>query len=181
MIQWISWLSWPVLRIWWKIACRPFAKCKLEHWTIDDILIFGSPEFVNFLQQPPTSKPGLFFRFAHLYSISQGVQQEDGYLTAFLLLSIKWDEQSPSFNESPTFPEDVDPSENPLRLHRLRVNRREDASIFVAGRCFLPAKNQTTVRQIIHRPVVEVQEPHQANGWVLAHPINLTIPNVGHV
>ena len=75
-----------------------------------------------------------------------------------------WDEVMPSFNEAPELEDGLDPRQHPLRLHRLTVNRREDASIFVAGRCFLPARNQTTVRQIIHRPVVEVQEPHQANG-----------------
>ena len=61
-----------------------------------------------------------------------------------------------SFNESPVADADVEPCDHPLRLHRLSINRREDSAIFVAGRSFLPARNQTTVRQRIHRPVVEV-------------------------
>lgn len=61
----------------------------------------------------------------------------------------------PSFNETEEVPDDIDPAEHPQRLHRLSVNRREDSSIFTAGRCFLPARNQVTVRQRLHRPIVE--------------------------
>lgn len=64
----------------------------------------------------------------------------------------EWEDELPSFNESPEVPDDVDPTEHPLRLHRLRLNRREDSSIFTAGRSFLPARNQTTIRQRLHRP-----------------------------
>ena len=64
-------------------------------------------------------------------------------------------ETMPSFNEVEEVPDDIDLAEHPLRLHRLSVNRREDSSIFTAGRCFLPARNQVTVRQRLHRPVVE--------------------------
>lgn len=66
-----------------------------------------------------------------------------------------------SFNEAPHVDQDVEPRLHPLRLHRLTVNRREDASIFTAGRCFLPARNLTTVRQRIHCHVVEIQEAPQ--------------------
>lgn len=41
---------------------------------------------------------------------------------------------------------------NSLRLHELKVNRREDSSVFVAGRSFLPVRNKTSVRQRLHRP-----------------------------
>ena len=60
----------------------------------------------------------------------------------------------PSFNELPQIDDadDVDPSSHPLRLHRLTLNRREDSSIFVAGRSFLPARNQPTIRQRLFRP-----------------------------
>ena len=68
-------------------------------------------------------------------------------------------DELPSFNECPDLHEDVEPCNHPLRLHRLSINRREDAAIFTAGRSFLPARNQTTVRQRIHRPVVQVS-PH---------------------
>ena len=73
------------------------------------------------------------------------------------------DLEMPSFNEEVEVDEDVDPREHPLRLHRLSLNRREDSSIFVAGRSFLPARNQTTIRQRIHRPVVDVIPPNQGN------------------
>lgn len=48
--------------------------------------------------------------------------------------------------------DEQDAANHPLRLHRLTINRREDASIFTAGHSFLPARNQTTIRQRIHRP-----------------------------
>ena len=63
-----------------------------------------------------------------------------------------WEDELPSFNVAPEVPDDVDPAEHPLRLHRLTLNRREDSSIFTAGRSFLPARNQTTIRQRLHRP-----------------------------
>lgn len=50
-------------------------------------------------------------------------------------------------------PGEQDPSSHPLRLHRLRINRREDSSILCAGRAFLPASNQTSIHQWIHRPL----------------------------
>ena len=61
----------------------------------------------------------------------------------------EWEDELPSFNE---VPDDVDPSENPLTLHRLTLNRQEDASIFIASRSFLPPGNQTTICQRLHRP-----------------------------
>ena len=64
-------------------------------------------------------------------------------------------ETMPSFNEVEEVPDDVDPIDHPLRLHRLSVNRREGSSVFTAGRCFLPARNQVTVRHRLHRAVVE--------------------------
>ena len=67
----------------------------------------------------------------------------------------EFDETMPSFNEVEEVPDDVDPIDHPLRLHRLSVNRREDSSVFTAGRCFLPARNQVTVRHRLHRAVVE--------------------------
>ena len=60
----------------------------------------------------------------------------------------------PSFNEVEEIPGEIDPVDHPLRLHRLSINRREDSSIFTAGWCFLPAHNQVTVHQHLHRPVV---------------------------
>ena len=48
--------------------------------------------------------------------------------------------------------DDSDPENHPLRLHRLTLNRREDSSIFVPGRSFLPVRNQTTIRQRLFRP-----------------------------
>ena len=48
---------------------------------------------------------------------------------------------------------------HPLCLHRLRINRREDASILCAGRAFLPACNQTTIHQRTHRPLAQLPDP----------------------
>lgn len=64
----------------------------------------------------------------------------------------------PSFNESPQVDDAdaSDPSSHPLRLHRLTLNRREDSSIFVAGRSFLPARNQATIRQRLFRPAADL-------------------------
>ena len=59
----------------------------------------------------------------------------------------------PSFNKVDEISDDIDPEQHPQRLHRLSVNRREDSSIFIVGRCFLPASNQTTVCHHLHRPV----------------------------
>ena len=74
---------------------------------------------------------------------------------------IEWEEELPSFNERPDVNDDQDATNHPLRLHRLTINRREDSSIFTAGRSFLPARNQTTIRQRIHWPVVNLPpNPH---------------------
>lgn len=67
----------------------------------------------------------------------------------------EWDEDLPSFNEGPEVEDNQQPVNHPLRLHRLTVNRREDSSVFTASRSFLPARNKTTIRHRLHRPVVE--------------------------
>lgn len=65
-------------------------------------------------------------------------------------------EGQPSFDERPVFNEDeVELRRHPLHLHRLRLNQREDSSIIVAGRAFLPVRNRTTIRQRMHCPVVD--------------------------
>ena len=69
------------------------------------------------------------------------------------------DDDHDSFDAGPDIPDDQDPSSHPLRLHRLRINRREDASIICAGRAFLPARNQTSIRQRIHRPLAQLPDP----------------------
>lgn len=70
------------------------------------------------------------------------------------------EDQSTSFDQLPDGVEDnQDPNCHPLRLHRLRINRREDASIICAGRSFLPARNQTSIRQQIHRPLAQLPDP----------------------
>lgn len=61
----------------------------------------------------------------------------------------------PSFNEVVEVPDNTEPKDHPLRLHKLSVNRREDSSIPTTGRLSLPARNQVTVRHRLHRPVVE--------------------------
>lgn len=71
------------------------------------------------------------------------------------------DDDFDSFDVGPNIPDDQEPSCHPLRLHRLSINRREDASILCAGRAFLPARNQTSIRQRIHRPVAQLPEPNR--------------------
>ena len=47
---------------------------------------------------------------------------------------------------------DEDIQHHPLRLHRLRINQREDNSIMVPGRAMLPVRNKARVRQRLHKP-----------------------------
>lgn len=63
------------------------------------------------------------------------------------------DDELPSFDEGPDPNDDSLESRNhPLRLHRLRINHREDGSVLVPGRAVLPARNRGTLRQRLHRP-----------------------------
>ena len=62
-----------------------------------------------------------------------------------------------SLDDGPDIPPDQDASTHPLRLHRLRLNRRED-SIVVAGRVFLPARKQR-----IQRPVAALPNPGRSS------------------
>ena len=64
------------------------------------------------------------------------------------------EDEYPSFDECPEIDDDVEPARHPLCLHRLRINQREDGSIFVPGRAFLPARCQGSIRQCLHRPVL---------------------------
>lgn len=74
------------------------------------------------------------------------------------------DEELESFYERPNIDENVHERRHPLRLHRLKLNRREDPSIFAPGRAFLPSRNKPTIRQRLHRhevplpPIPENQE-----------------------
>ena len=56
------------------------------------------------------------------------------------------DDVYPSFDERPEIDEEVDARNHPLRLHRLRINQREDSSIFVVGRAHLPTRHRQTIR-----------------------------------
>ena len=63
------------------------------------------------------------------------------------------DEDLPSFDDCPDVDEDnTEPRNHPLRLHRLRINHREDGSVLVPGRAVLPARHRGTLRQRLHRP-----------------------------
>ncbi|KAK3739432.1 hypothetical protein QZH41_015586 [Actinostola sp. cb2023] len=69
------------------------------------------------------------------------------------------DEELPSFDAMPhNIHVDIqdDDRHHPLRLHRLKLNRREDASIFAPGRAFLPSRNRATIRQRLHRHEVDL-------------------------
>ena len=61
------------------------------------------------------------------------------------------DEDLPSFDEAPDINEDAELRNHPLRLHRLRINHREDGSVLVPGRAVLPARDRGTIRQRLHR------------------------------
>lgn len=39
---------------------------------------------------------------------------------------------------------------NPLRLHKLGLNQREDSFIFLFGRTYLPARHHQTILQLFH-------------------------------
>ena len=64
------------------------------------------------------------------------------------------EEEMPSFDETPELPVDLTLENHPLRLHRVKPCRREDGTVFVAGRCFLPASGRGSIRQRLHNPVV---------------------------
>lgn len=42
-------------------------------------------------------------------------------------------------------------SGKPSRLHQLHANRRDNGTVFAAGRAMLPARNSATIRQSIYR------------------------------
>lgn len=69
----------------------------------------------------------------------------------------------PSFDERPEIDEEVDARNHPV-CHRLRINQREDSSIFVVGRAHLPARHRQTIRQSFHRPGNYLAPP--LNPWV---------------
>ena len=48
--------------------------------------------------------------------------------------------------------------ENPLRLHHMVINRRDDSAVFTAGRAFMPARHRPHLRERLYRP--EVGLPH---------------------
>ena len=69
------------------------------------------------------------------------------------------DEDLPSFDDCPAFDEDQDLRTHPLRLHRLRLNQRENSSIFVAGRAHLPSRHKKSIRQSFHKPESILPDP----------------------
>ncbi len=61
------------------------------------------------------------------------------------------EEEYKSFDERPDISSD-DATEHPLRLRRLNINKREDSSIFTAGRSFLPVRDKPSIRRRMHQP-----------------------------
>ena len=61
----------------------------------------------------------------------------------------------PSFDEKPQ-QDDQSMEKKKSRLHMLKINRREDASIFTPGRSFLPVRSKQSIRQMLHKPVSEL-------------------------
>ena len=74
----------------------------------------------------------------------------------------EWDEELESLNERPHVEDEEDVLNHPLRLHRLTINRQEDPLQFSSGRALFPARDQPTIRQSVHRPVVSLP-PYQIN------------------
>lgn len=106
----------------------------------------------------------LFLSYLSLGILFQGILQENGpqspiYFT--LNERFRGEDDYPSFDECPQIDDDVEPAHHPLRLHRLRINQREDGSIFVRGRAFLPARHRGSIWQRLHKPVLgEPPVPH---------------------
>ena len=72
----------------------------------------------------------------------------------------RYREEQPSFDERPVFdPDNVAIRRHPLRLHRLRLNQREDSSIFVSARSVLPVRHGQTIRQAFHKPGDYLPDP----------------------
>ena len=68
-------------------------------------------------------------------------------------LNERYSEESyPSFDDRPDVDDDEDARTHPLRLHRLRINQREDSSIIVGGKGLLPARHALSLRHTYHRP-----------------------------
>ena len=91
------------------------------------------------------------------------------------------EDEYPSFDECPEIDDDVEPASHPLRLHRLRINQREDGSIFVPGRAFLPARHQGSIRQRLHRPVLglpPVPPTHAAKPMRLYHSLQISLNGI---
>lgn len=59
------------------------------------------------------------------------------------------EDDMPSFDEIPT--SDSHQKEQQLRLHKLKINQREDNSILVSVRAMLPVRNKGTIRQKLHK------------------------------
>ena len=89
----------------------------------------------------------------------------------YFTLNDRYKEEDPSFDEKPAYDEkEIHERNHPLRLQRLRVNRREDCSIFVCAQSVLPARhgkkyvkvftNQkiTCHLLLIRRPLLQMME-----------------------
>lgn len=59
------------------------------------------------------------------------------------------DETYESFDESPPVAPNIQPEQHPLRLHKLKINRRKIHPIFTAGRSFLPIRDKDSTREKI--------------------------------
>ena len=81
-------------------------------------------------------------------------------------LNERFHDEEADYNDEIPHDPDVDVRHHPKRLHRLTINRREDASVFAAGRQYLPARHRPTIRQLVHRfdvglpPVPDHQMPN---------------------
>lgn len=71
----------------------------------------------------------------------------------YYTINDRYKEEEPAFDERPVVDEEsVEVRNHPLRLHRVRVNPREDISIFVSARAVFPPRHGKTIRQSFHKP-----------------------------
>ena len=96
-----------------------------------------------------------------IYSYREFIKRMDGDLPFYYwTLDERYSHQNlPSFDHCPTIDEDQDLRTHPLRLHRLRINQREDSSIFVSGRAHLPSRHKKSMRQSFHKPESILPDP----------------------
>ena len=128
-----------------------FSTCKQTSYT-------QKPSILHFLQwpdEPRRSEIHVTHSILFVVSCREFCKRMDSDLPFYYwTLNERYrsfDGELPSFDHSEEST-DENMRKNPKRLHRLILNRREDSSIFLPGRSFLPSRNKTSIRQRMHKP-----------------------------